>query len=250
MKYLLRILALFLTFTATAQMSSANKKVRAYTADGQNYTAITFDSVRHWYQMNHFVSSKMIKEAADTVYFQVKHFDKSLVADRYQKDGGYCDNQKKKNLKEIEKQFPYSATRTVMVVSFKALSDEVEREIPKTNGQVDFQKMFESRKLDHELTEKMLDILVNYDNKDGAMDVMMCYEPRNGIVFLDKSDQVLGYIEICFDCLQYNIEPKTIRVGSFCTEKMDAIQELSCIYLHGQGCHLVWIFLRGRLRAD
>lgn len=70
----------------------------------------------------------------------------------------------------------------------------------------------------------LLDILVNYNSADGNMEVMMCYEPRNGIVFVGKNDNVLGYIEICFDCQQYEVEPGNITLGSFCSEKLDAIQ--------------------------
>ncbi len=28
----------------------------------------------------------------------------------------------------------------------------------------------------------------------------MCYEPRNGILFFDKEENLLGYLEICFAC--------------------------------------------------
>jgi len=176
--------------------------------------------------MNHFVSRKKIKETHDSVYYLVKHFDKSLAADRYQKDGTYCDNRKRKDLKGIKKQFPYNYMHEVKVVSFKGqeIDSILLRKIPKTGGKVDFKKMFEVRTLDADLADKMLDILVNYDNGTRSMVVMMCYDPRNAIVFLDKSDNVLGYIEICFDCQQYEIEPKTITLGGFCTEKMDAIQ--------------------------
>jgi hypothetical protein len=84
--------------------------------------------------------------------------------------------------------------------------------------------MHEVKTLDKSMADKLLDILVNYDNGDNGLEIAMCYEPRNGIVFLDRSEKVLGYIEICFDCQQLKIEPKTLPVASFCNEKMDVIQ--------------------------
>jgi hypothetical protein len=51
----------------------------------------------------------------------------------------------------------------------------------------------------------------------------MCYEPRNGIVFENKAGKVIGYIEICFDCLRHEIEPP-MRLGSFCSEKYNALR--------------------------
>jgi hypothetical protein len=179
------------------------------------------------YAANHFVSKRKIKETPDSIYYSLKHFDRSLVAERYQKDGDYCGNRKRKGVKEIKKQFPYSELQAIKVVSFKPAKTDsvfVEREIPKSNGKIDLRKMFEVKTLDPELTGKMLDILINYNNGNGVMEVMMCYEPRNGIVFVGKSDNILGYIEICFDCQQYKIEPRTMVIGDFCSEKMDAIQ--------------------------
>lgn len=100
----------------------------------------------------------------------------------------------------------------------------MEPEIPKTDGKVDLTKMFETKTLDNVLSEEILDILVNYDNEDRSREIYFCYEPRNGILFLDKADNVLAFVEICFDCFGYKIEPSTISIGSFCSEKFEALK--------------------------
>jgi hypothetical protein len=149
--------------------------------------------------------------------------------------GDYCGKKKKQTISEIKKRFPFDRTHTIKLVSFKheyhvmQESDSVEvpysePEIPKTNGTVDLTKMFESKTLDRKLTDKLLDILVNYDNEDREGEVAFCYEPRNGIVFIDKADKVIGYVEICFDCLHYKVEPLNLTVTNFCSEKFEALK--------------------------
>ncbi len=135
--------------------------------------------------------------------------------------GDYCGKKKKQTISQIKKQFPFDRTHTIKLVSFKheyhvmQESDTVavpyrEPEIPKTNGTVDLTKIFESKTLDHKLTGRLLDILVNYDNEERDSEVAFCYEPRNGIVFIDTADKVMGYVEICFDCLRYKVEPSNL----------------------------------------
>lgn len=226
MRLLLNLSLLLIALSSWGQSLERHEKIHLFKTDqGNIYTERMVDSIR--WTANHFVSKSLIRETPDSVYYSLRHFEKSLISDRYQKEGRYCDNRKKKDLTKIRKRFPYNTMHAIKVVSFKGeLVDSlyVERKIPKTDGKVDLQKMFEVKTLDDDLTVKMLDILVNYDNAEHDMEVMMCYEPRNGIVFVDKADNVLGYIEICFDCQQYEVEPKNITLGFFCSEKLDAIQ--------------------------
>jgi hypothetical protein len=155
----------------------------------------------------------------------------------FAQSGDYCGKKKRKAISEIKKRFPFDRTHTIKLVSFKheypvmQESDTIEvsymdPEIPKTNGAVDMTKMFETKRLDQKLTDKLLDVLVNYDNEDRESEVAFCYEPRNGIVFIDKTDKVIGYVEICFDCLRYKVEPSILTVTNFCSEKFEALKNV------------------------
>jgi hypothetical protein len=152
-------------------------------------------------------------------------------------NGDYCGKKTKLTMTEIKKRFPFDKTHTIKLVSFKhnysvmQETDSVdgpfyEPEIPKTNGIVDFAKMFETKTLDRSLTDKLLDILINYDNEDRESEITFCYEPRNGIVFLDGNDKIIGFVEICFECLRYKVDPPTLKVGSFCSEKFNALKRI------------------------
>lgn len=134
-------------------------------------------------------------------------------------------------ISEIRKSFPYNKTETIKLVSFKYELDTAgeaipvyEPKTPKTNGQIDLSKMFEVKTLDNEAEEKLLHLLMNYDDQD-TNEVGLCYEPRNGIVFFDNSGHIIGYIEICFACLQYKTEPAGITVSTLYQEEYEALKD-------------------------
>lgn len=175
-----------------------------------------FDSLR--YKANHYVGKKKIRETEDSVYYSITHFDKSLAADLFQTQGVYCGNDNRKSLDEIKKQYPYTKTVSIKVVSFK------DSEIPRTDKRIDFQKMFEVKTLNADLSNKMIDILANYVSTSTTMEVAFCYEPRNAVMLLDKDEKVIACVEICFECQRYKIYPEHKLFGFFCNEKLDAIQ--------------------------
>src|SRR5689334_8254910 len=120
-----------------------------------------------------------------------------LTIDCYGQNNGNVDNGKRLSIAEIKKQFPFNSTETIKLVSFKpdtpqADSIIVEPEIPKTNGQIDMTKMFEVKTLSDKQEDKILNILLN-TKPPKTIQVVFCYEPRNGIIFLDKDEKILGY---------------------------------------------------------
>lgn len=138
-------------------------------------------------------------------------------------------------ISEIKKSFPYNKAKSIKLVSFKFHYPEPEAvdhealeyqpQIPKTNGTIDLTKMFEVKTLDNKIEEKLLSILMNKDTED-TNEISFCYEPRNGIVFFDEADNVIGYIEICFECLQYKVEPTTITVTTLYPMEFDALRSI------------------------
>ena len=156
----------------------------------------------------------------------------------FAQSGDYCGNKRRLKLSEIKREFPYNKTESIKLVSFKYEYPKItpdtgdievpvyQPKIPKTNGTVDLTKMFETKRLDRKQADRLLDILVNYDNEDREREVAFCYTPRNGIIFLDKTDKVIGFVEICFECLRYRVEPSTLVVTNFCSEKFEALKRI------------------------
>lgn len=227
MRHLISVGLFFAIVPVAGQTLGLSNKVQVFrTSDGRLHSRRFYDSVRN--KSSQFVVLSNLKDGNDSTYYLLSYFSKSELVDRYQKDGSFCGSSSRKKLEEIKKLDPFNKVAKIKMVSFKQIKskdgERASRGIPATNGKVDFQKMYEVKTLDKDLSNKLLDILVNYDNGENGMEVAFCYDPRNGIVFLDKSGNVLGYIEICFDCQRYQITFKTSAITSFCNEKLDVIQ--------------------------
>ena len=52
-----------------------------------------------------------------------------------------------------------------------------------------------------------------------------CYEPRHSIVFLNSSDKVFGYFEICFECRNVTTLPAGENIGTFCADKYELLKD-------------------------
>lgn len=148
------------------------------------------------------------------------------------------DKGKRLTVTEIRRQFPFNKTETIKLVSFKYDYQETTAsdttlteipiyapEIPKTNGQVDMTKMFEVKTLNDKQEDKLLNILMN-TKPPKTSEVVFCYEPRNGIVLFDKDEQILAYIEICFECLKYKVDPETIKIPTLYKNGLDTLKRL------------------------
>lgn len=140
------------------------------------------------------------------------------------------DKGKRLTITEIKRLSPFDKTETIKLVSFKFDATQTnpliaEPEIPKTNGQLDMTKMFEVKTLNDKQEDKLLNILMN-TKPPKTGEVVFCYEPRNGIVFLDRDEQILGYIEICFECLKYKVDPDTIKIPTLNKNGLDKLKKL------------------------
>ena len=77
---------------------------------------------------------------------------------------------------------------------------------------------------------ELSNLMFNYDYKIiGNNDLLSremvnCYYPRNAILFLDKNEKVISVIEICFECIQYYLFPKSEEfndvLGLECDERL------------------------------
>ncbi|MBC7849660.1 MAG: hypothetical protein H7Y31_07985 [Chitinophagaceae bacterium] len=147
-----------------------------------------------------------------------------------QEDPPTCIKSNKLKPADIRKLFPYNQAASIRIVSFKREdpdSDE-RRKIPLKEGKVNPERMFESVTLNETLRVKLEDVLLNYISRPGVKygEVYACYEPRNAILFFDKSENIIGYIELCFDCYGLKIEPGTIFLGMFCSTTYNEMKKI------------------------
>jgi tetratricopeptide (TPR) repeat protein len=135
----------------------------------------------------------------------------------------YCRNSNRKSLEKICSLPIFNETNFVMIGSFKASS------VPLKDGQVDISRFFEVKRVDEKDKDELFKILVNYDYSPSATNIKstayFCYDPRNAILFVNKRGQIIGYVEICFECNGYKVMPRNLEIGRFCDEKFNALKE-------------------------
>lgn len=148
-----------------------------------------------------------------------------------------CVRTTDKKAAEILKDFPFNQAKAIKVVSFKSNKEDIVYEIPKINGHVDIDRLFEVKTLNKRNKYKLLDLLVNINyvpitdselSNDSLevreIEVMACYTPRHAILFENDNGQVFSYVEICIECLRYKTYPEDISIGDFCQEKYKRLE--------------------------
>jgi hypothetical protein len=100
------------------------------------------------------------------------------------------------------------------------------------NGKQTSYCAIESIKLNQVQIDSLSNILLNYKvtaSGINSVNIAGCYTPRNTIIFLDKAENPIGFIEICFECHQMygsNSALEEIAWLSLCPEKLSKIKNL------------------------
>ena len=122
--------------------------------------------------------------------------------------------------------FPFKKASKVKLCSFDLQPKSFTNEIPKIGTAVDVSKLQEVVSLNEKQTISLSDILYNtgykgifYSFSEG------CYYPRNAILFLDDTNTVFAYIELCFQCYGFKVSSKDVRSGDFCIEKYELLRQ-------------------------
>ena len=155
-----------------------------------------------------------------------------------------CKKTKNTAFEKLVTNFPLNETITIQLVSFTydntiyidkngnekhSIIDSIARIGEKLN----LKNLKEIKTLELPKIIELADLLYNFNYNPKKKRTILgsgCYEPRNAIVFLDKHDNVIEYIEICFSCLGYHVFNKS-NFGEFCIGKIDLIKNF--FFLNG-----------------
>ncbi len=89
--------------------------------------------------------------------------------------------------------------------------------------------------------DSLTDVLYNnfYKGKFLTSEVIMCFNPRNAIVFVDASGKEFERADVCFECLNYETGPVMLRFGDDCNWKVNLLDSffVSCGIKHGPQSH-------------
>jgi len=133
-------------------------------------------------------------------------------------------------LSQRVKNYPFHIADKIMVVSFNIQRDSLnllqEGKLPQEDDRLKIQEIPEIIPLNKNQIDSLTDILYNYDYESNVGTITHnCFNPRHAIVFLDNSDKVIGYIEICFECSGNQTSDEKIKTGNFCGGKYDLLQD-------------------------
>ena len=140
---------------------------------------------------------------------------------------GCCVKTKSLTLTDLKKTHPFDKTNKIQVVSFKP--DLTNESPPTKDGTIDTTQFIETKTLNRKEENGLIDILYNYNfdpkvNKDSiVLEVMMCYEPRNAVIFRNKSNEIITWLEICFECLRAYSQRNDLHIV-FCQDKYDRLK--------------------------
>lgn len=98
--------------------------------------------------------------------------------------------------------------------------DIIEKSI--TNGVLDDRYLSEKQLLNTSQKEQLKALFLAYraDPANNRSSVAQCYMPRNIIYFIDESEQVIAYLEICFQCSRshFQVIGNTPELSDRCRE--------------------------------
>jgi hypothetical protein len=165
----------------------------------------------------------------DTVEVALVHVNKRDFISDICRDGR-CDAIVYANRSDAWDESFFSRVAAVKLTSFKrspTARSRMERNIPKTNNVVDLNRMFEVKTLESELRAMLFKVLHYYHLDTMESSPASCYEPRNAIVFIDRQETVIGYVELCFGCQRAQSEPNMLGIEeTFFDEQWEAIRRI------------------------
>ncbi|MCM5530637.1 hypothetical protein [Parasegetibacter sp. NRK P23] len=97
--------------------------------------------------------------------------------------------------------------------SYKDYKGDVEYGLQFLNDTICLSKLTQIKILDTNQVDSLTDILYNtcYRWTITETTKAMCYLPHNAVLFFDKNEKVIDYIEICFDCYQFKYSNNRIE---------------------------------------
>jgi hypothetical protein len=123
--------------------------------------------------------------------------------------------------------FPFNKTSEVVLLSYKEFTS-----FPVKKGVITNKSVLEKCTLKQYQVDSLTSLLynVNYTPVKNLTMIVAdpgasCYEPRNGILFLNNVNKVFAYIEICFTCQRRLKSPARINDGKYCSGKYELLDK-------------------------
>lgn len=126
--------------------------------------------------------------------------------------------------------FPFKDAYAVRLISFND-PETYQNEIPIHEHVLDMGKVREIKTPTDNGIDSLTDILYNIGYTPVAPTELRisdpggkCFNPRNAVLFMDKNNKVVEYINICFECHQIEYSSDKIKRIDFCKQKFDLMK--------------------------
>lgn len=170
------------------------------------------------------------------------------VDDNCQRKRQQCSNNHTYTTKQRRAFFPFNKAVTIRLISYEDNSPYMPLPIEKQITDIDPTYVFSKEKQDEFVADYSLvkefinvssksvdlltDILYNIGPtpiKCGGLEVVdpgaACYNPRNAILFIDRSGKTFAYMEFCFECQRYYFSSHKIKTMPRCIHKFEMLRK-------------------------
>ncbi|MBD3584053.1 hypothetical protein [Flavobacterium selenitireducens] len=155
------------------------------------------------------------------IYGQRKHLEKTLI------ENSKCTELNRYSLSKRLAFYPFSVAKSIALISFDDPKMD-ENAIPIRDKILDMEKVKEFLILKPNEIGDLTHIIYNYGQNDKfpkyGVENYKCYNPRNAILFLGDKNEVVEYIEICFQCYGIKLSSDNIKTWPECSEKLNLIK--------------------------
>ena len=131
--------------------------------------------------------------------------------------------------------YPYNISSQIKIISYKNKGEGFEGEelqkyldlIISNKDSLNESNFDEIQILNTKQIERLTDLIYNYGFKEKSEISVMsnCYMPRNAILFYDNENNLIGFLEIFFECNNYRSNNEEITIEEHCTQKMQLMKE-------------------------
>ena len=146
-----------------------------------------------------------------------------------------CGFKKINNAKQLHGKFPFSKSKTILVISFD--NPNTDPYVMDADGKLQprpknplyrdtlgYNSVHEVRAVSEKEGDQLALLFYSF-NCNSPKESYGCYNPRNAILFMDEKGKVIAAFEICFECHNYELRPKPFYTGEMCNCKYDELKD-------------------------
>ena len=128
------------------------------------------------------------------------------------------------NIPVMEYTYPFSKASKIEVISYPDRMNwgNVDEEIVKDGFLVINDKIKERQVLTKSETDSLFNFLF-IDDCPVFSSQAKCFAPRHAILFYDKTDKVIGYIEVCLEC---GTSEQSFSFNAICSERTKKLADI------------------------